>query len=298
MIAAALCNALASVLQRRADRAEPESAEFSIRMFADLLRRPVWSLGIATMIVGFVLHAVSISVSRIALVQPLLIAELPFTLLLASWVFRLRMSRRDWVAILLAAVGVAAFLEFLAPTGGDPNAVPAHVWLIAGVATVATVTALVIAGYRGKHEHRAALLGIATGAAFGLNSALIAGVGAAVSHGGSLFGAWQTYAVAVVGPVSFFLLQNALTAGNLVASQPGFTLTNPLVSVVWGLAVFGEHSRGGPWLIGTVVAALLVAAGTILLARSPLLDPDTSQGSAGSESEDSEREPASGPTSS
>jgi uncharacterized protein (DUF2062 family) len=105
-----------------------------------------------------------------------------------------------------------------------------------------------------------------------LNSSLIAGVGAAVSHGSNLFTTWQTYAVAIVGPAGFFLLQNALQAGNLVASQPGFTLTNPLVSVAWGLAVFSEHGRTGPFLIGTVVGAGLIAVGTILLARSPLLD--------------------------
>lgn len=81
--------------------------------------------------------------------------------------------------------------------------------------------------------------------------------------------------VVVVGPVGFYLLQNALAAGNLVASQPGFTLTNPLVSVVWGLAVFGEQARRGAWLAGTLIGALLIGLGTILLARSDLLNPDT-----------------------
>ncbi|MFC5994139.1 hypothetical protein ACFQE5_07940 [Pseudonocardia hispaniensis] len=66
----------------------------------------------------------------------------------------------------------------------------------------------------------------------------------------------------------------ALSAGNLVASQPGFTLTNPLVSVAWGLAVFGEHGRGGFFLVGTLMGAGLIGVGTMMLARSDLLDPD------------------------
>jgi hypothetical protein len=57
---------------------------------------------------------------------------------------------------------------------------------------------------------------------------------------------------------SFFLLQNALASGNLVASQPGFTLTNPLVSVAFGLAVFGEHGRGGLFLLGAIAGAVLI----------------------------------------
>lgn len=274
MVVAAVCNAAASVLQRQASRGEPESAEFSLRMFADLLRRPAWLLGVATMVAGFVLHAVSISVSRIALVQPILIVELPFTLVLASWAFKQRVPPRDWLAILLASAGLALFLGCLAPGGGDPGRVAPATWAVAGGATLAGLAVLVVAGYRGRHEHRAALLGIATGAAFGLNSTLIAGVGASVSHGTGLFATWQTYAVAVIGPLGFYLLQNAVAAGNLVASQPGMTLTNPLVAVAWGLAVFGEHGRGGAWLAGTVIGALAIGAGTIILARSDLLSPE------------------------
>ncbi len=275
MLVAAALNASASVLQRRAAREEPESRSFSLRMFLDLVQRPSWVFGILAMIVGFVLHGVSISLSRIALVQPLLVAELPLTLLLASIVFHLRISARDWWAIGLQSVGLAMFVTCLAPSGGDPAAVPVRDWAIAAGATVAAVLLLVFLGYRARHEHRAALLGVATGAAFGLNSSFIAGVGAAVSQGGGLLTTWQTYGVAVLGPLSFFLLQNALQAGNLVACQPGFTLTNPLVSVVFGLVVFGEHGRTGAFLVGTSAGAVLITIGSILLARSTLLDPDS-----------------------
>ena len=274
MIVAAALQASASVLQRKAARDEPESRAFSLSMFLDLIRRPSWVFGILAMLTGFVLHGVSISLSQIALVQPLLVAELPFTLVLASVVFHLRIPVRDWAAIGMQTVGLAAFVTCLAPTGGDPAAVSAAGWAIATGATAAGVLLLVILGYRGRREHRAALLGVATGATFGLNSSMIAGVGAAVSRGEGLFTTWQTYAVAVIGPLSFYLLQNALGAGNLIASQPGFTLTNPLVSVAWGLAVFGERGHTGIFLAGTTAGAILITAGSILLARSPLLDPD------------------------
>ncbi|GAA4834051.1 DMT family transporter [Saccharopolyspora rosea] len=271
MLVAALCNATASVLQRR--QAKEQTSGFSLSMIVDLARRPLWILGIATMIVGFVLHAVAISVSRIALVQPLLITELPFTLLLASWAFRLRIPRHDWTAIVLASAGLAVFLACLSPEGGDPRA-SGGAWALGVCVTLVPILVLVVLGYRGRREHRAALLGIATGAAFGLNSAFIAGIGASVANGGGLLSTWQTYGVVVLGPASFFLLQNSLQAGNLVASQPGFTLTNPLVSVAWGLAVFGERGYTGPWLVGSVAGALMIAAGTVLLSRSDLLHPD------------------------
>lgn len=293
MILAAFCNASASVLQRKASKKEATSEQFSLHMIWDLVHQRAWLLGILTMLTGFVLHAVSISISQIALVQPLLVAELPFTLVLAAVTFHLPVAKRDWTAIGLACLGLAAFVGALAPHGGSAYDVGPWTWAIAIAATVAGVAVLVVLGYRGRDEHRAVFLGIATGAIFGLNSSLIAGVGASVAHGGNLLLAWQTYGVAVIAPTSFFLLQNALAAGNLVASQPGLTLTNPLVAVAYGLVVFNEQTRQGIFLLAAVVGALLIGAGTVLLSQSKLLNPDTSP--AEDDAADSSHEHGSGP---
>jgi hypothetical protein len=273
MVISAMLNGTSSVLQRRASKTEPSSAAFTLRMFLDLARQPTWALGIVAMITGFVVHGISISISRIALVQPLLVAELPFTMLLAALVFKTNIHGHEWWSIGLQTVGLATFVACLSPVGGDPNAVPPTTWALACGVTVAGVVILTILGYLGRGVHRAAWLGVATGGAFGLNSSLIAGIGASVANGGNLFTTWQTYGVVVVGPSSFFLLQNALESGNLVASQPGFTLTNPLVSVAFGLAVFNEQGRTGLFLIGIVAGAVMIVGGTILLSRSDLLNP-------------------------
>jgi drug/metabolite transporter (DMT)-like permease len=283
MLLAAVCNAAASVLQRKASRKESASEQFSLHMFWDLVRRPAWVFGILTMLTGFLLHAVSISISQIALVQPLLVSELPFTLVLAAVTFHLPVARRDWLAIGAASLGLGAFVGALAPHGGSAYSVQPWTWAIAIAATLAGVATLVVLGYRGRDEHRAVFLGIATGGIFGLNSSLIAGVGASVAHGGNLFLTWQTYGVALIAPTSFFLLQNALAAGNLVACQPGFTLTNPLVSVAFGLVVFDEQTRQGIFLFAAVAGAILIGAGTVLLARSELLQPDSSHHEEGAD---------------
>lgn len=145
-----------------------------------------------------------------------------------------------------------------------------------------------------RRRPRAALLGIGTGATFGLMSALISGAGSAYGHGGfaQLATSWQTYAAIVVGPTSFFLLQKALQAGPLVASQPGFTLLNPLASVFWGVLVFGETIRSGAWFIVALIAAAGIVAATLLLLRAaelPRADTDSSEADGPATNDDGTR---------
>jgi hypothetical protein len=71
-------------------------------------------------------------------------------------------------------------------------------------------------------------------------------------------------------------VQAALHAGTLVAAQPGLTLMDPLVSVVWGVAVLGEHVRLGAALVFAVLGAVIVAAAVLVLARSRALVGDGS----------------------
>lgn len=122
------------------------------------------------------------------------------------------------------------------------------------------------------------MLSAAAGAGYGLTGVLFAVAGRTLTTAGTgaALTTWQTYAAVVVAAGSFFLLQHALAAGKLVAVEPGLTLANPLVAVVWGLLVFGESAQIGLALIGTVAGAVLLVVGVVLLARSPVLENHTS----------------------
>jgi len=86
----------------------------------------------------------------------------------------------------------------------------------------------------------------------------------------------------VLGPAFFFALQKTMQAGSLIASQPALTLTNPIVAAVFGVAVFGEHTRTGGWLVAAFLAAALIVGATALLARSPILDDASAPSTASS----------------
>jgi drug/metabolite transporter (DMT)-like permease len=270
---AALGNAAASVLQRKADRDEPEGKATGLVLLWHLVHRPAWLGGIAALVVAFLLQAAALSTGAIAVVQPILVLELPFTLLLASMVFRSRLHAREWIAIAGMSAGLAGMLYALQPGGGDPHRVSGVNWVIGIAVSLVVIGIFVVLGYRAEGLRRAAYLGVATGIGFGFIAALVAAIGAdySVSGIGGVLRAPQTYLVIVLGPGFFFLLQKTLQAGRLVASQPALTLANPVVSIAFGIVVFGEHFRSGTWLILALFGAVLIVACTVLLARSPLL---------------------------
>ena len=73
------------------------------------------------------------------------------------------------------------------------------------------------------------------------------------------------------GLLGIFLGQSALNTGGLIAAQPGLTLANPVISVLWGVLAFHENVRGGWYIVPEVAAVAIMAAAVIAPARSPLL---------------------------
>jgi drug/metabolite transporter (DMT)-like permease len=87
----------------------------------------------------------------------------------------------------------------------------------------------------------------------------------------TLFTSWEIYAMVAAGLLGMFLIQSALDAGGLIAAQPGLTLADPVISVLWGVLAFHENVRGGWYIVPEVAAAAIMAVAVIALARSPLL---------------------------
>jgi drug/metabolite transporter (DMT)-like permease len=52
-VLAAMANATASVLQRKAARRQPDDGSLSVRLLWDLAHQPVWIGGISAIVIGF-----------------------------------------------------------------------------------------------------------------------------------------------------------------------------------------------------------------------------------------------------
>ncbi|MDR3083443.1 MAG: DMT family transporter [Streptomyces sp.] len=268
---AALSNASASVLQRRAARDEPDvsrGARQAVRWLARVLRRPHWLAGAGLLALSTALQAAALAVGSLSVVQPLLASELLFTLAVGSVVFQRRPDRRTWLAFASLAVGLALFLGMASPSPGRSTALPGR-WPVAGIALACVVVVLIAAARQVRGSPRAALFGMASAVSFAATAALLKEVMGRLAQGpATVLAQWPPYATLGTGLVAFLLLQSAFRAGTLAASQPVLTLGDALVSVALGWALFDERIALGAWVVPELAGVALIGAGSIELARA------------------------------
>jgi hypothetical protein len=191
---------------------------------------------------------------------------------------RVRVRRRDWLAAAVMSAGIAVFLLLASPSGGRLHA-PGPAWLFAGLITLGLVLlALALAFGHGSssvvtRSRRAALLGCATGISWGFVAAVIKELSSHLDDGvGAVFSNWSLYVLLVVGAATMLLASHALAAGPLAASQPGFTVLDPLAAGLLGVFLFDEHIRTGVLdLAGEALALAVVIAGAWILSHSCLI---------------------------
>ncbi|MEU5085304.1 DMT family transporter [Streptomyces sp. NPDC021356] len=294
-LCAALSNASASVLQRRAATDESTSgsgARQALRWLVRVLRRPYWLAGAGLLGLSTLLQAAALAVGSLSLVQPLLASELLFTLAVGSVVFRRLPDRRTWLAFAALAVGLSLFLGAASPSKGQTTAEP-RLWLLVGAVVLGVVAAVVAASRLVRGAARAALLGLASAVSFAATAALLKEVMGRLGQSGvgAVLTQWPPYATLVVGGLSFLLLQSAFRAGSLTASQPALTLGDALTSVALGWVLFQEYIGLGVRVVPEAIGVALIGAGSVGLARATATDGgwDTTPDERGGPGSDAER---------
>jgi hypothetical protein len=107
----------------------------------------------------------------------------------------------------------------------------------------------------------------------GVHGAVIKELSSHLGDGPSaVVSAWSLYVLLAAGAVTMLLASHALAAGPLAASQPGFTILDPLSASLLGVFLFGEHIRtDAAALTGEALALAVVIAGAAALSRSSLV---------------------------
>ncbi|MFG1808583.1 DMT family transporter [Streptomyces sp. NPDC049040] len=266
----AASNATGTVLQRKAALAVPAKDALRPRLMMDLVKQPVWVLGICGVVGAALFQALALVTGPLALAQPVFILELPFALLIALPVLHRTLPKSGWISVGCMVAGLVLALASAAPDGGTEQA-PMYRWIPAVVLCVAGIAvAVASARHRPSGAARAALLGFGAAVANALTAALLKSAANTFSDDGfgAFLAAWQTYGFALCGVTAVFLLENALQAGSIAASQPALTLGDATVSLLLGVLVYSEHIRTGWWIVPELAGIALITFGTFHLSRA------------------------------
>ncbi|GAA2675946.1 DMT family transporter [Streptomyces aculeolatus] len=264
----AASNAAGTAFQRKAAATVPQGG--GLRLLLALVRKPAWLIGIAGVTLAAVSQAVALANGPLSLVQPVFILELPFALLIGTYLLHRRLPGEGWWAVAAVVAGLALALGAAAPSGARDLA-PMTRWVPVLIACLGAMAAAVAVSVRAPSGLlRAVVLGSASAVGNALTAAQLKTATHVLINDGlvAFLTTWQTYGFALCGIAAVLLLENALQAGPLAASQPALTIGDATVSLVLGVFLFDESIRLGWWLLPGCAGVALVIAGVLVLARA------------------------------
>jgi drug/metabolite transporter (DMT)-like permease len=268
-VAGAASFGLASAIQQRATKEVPTTGTLNPRLILELVQRPVWVLGIGTVVVGLSLQLVALAFGPLVLVQPLLVTGVLFGAVFAALLARRRVDRLVVLGSLGCVAGLSGFLVLAQPTGASTQL--AHDgWSLLPLAItlgVLVVGCLAVAA-RFSGPVQVAALAAATGVLYGLTAGLMKVVTGQFRSGGFVepFMHPVLYVVCVVGPMGFLLSQNTFQKGTLIAPALAIiTIVDPLVGVAIGVSWLGEQVASSPAVLAGQMISVVVVIGSIAL---------------------------------
>jgi drug/metabolite transporter (DMT)-like permease len=266
---AALVAAVGIVVRQAALQRPAADDGSSVGMVPAYLSDRLWWAGTIAAAAGYAFQAMALAHGSLLLVQPLLVSSLLFVLPMSAWRTGSRVPRVEWGWALLLTAGLAVFVLVGQPREGNYRP-PVPAWTLALTLAVPIVLICVAVARRSDGRVRATSLGVAVAVGLGM----IAVLTKICTHRFAVAG-WQglltipaPYVLVALAVTVTAVQQWAFRAGALQASVPIMLVGEPVVAVLLGIIVLGEHLRphgAGILALPGAVAAMLAA--TIALGR-------------------------------
>jgi drug/metabolite transporter (DMT)-like permease len=266
---AAFFAAVGIVIRQRAIQAEAAHRDDAGTIVTSWVRQPAWWAGTLVAVGGYAFQAIALAHGSLLLVQPLLVSALLFVLPLGARFSKQHVTAADWCWALLLTAALAIFVLVGQPREGHYRP-PVPAWSVALAGAVPVVILCVVAAHRTLGRTRAMLLATAVAVLVGVIAVLTkVSVHHLAMHGWrGLLTVPAPYLLIVLAVAVTVLQQSAFHAGALQASVPVMLVGEPMVAVLLGVVILGEHLvvRGpGALILGVAVAAMTAA--TIALGR-------------------------------
>jgi len=273
---AALSNAIHLMTQHAASSDIPEERK-GLRLIAHLFSHPLWLLGWVAAAGGFAFQAIALHNGALSIVQPLLVTELVFALILRRFWIHQNIVHAAWVSAFVVVGALALFLSAANPSGGHPVPNKAE-WASALLTFGGIVVGLtILATKKGAPVRRAALYAAAASITWALMATFIKAATHTLADSGVVgtLDHWPVYALVASGVVGTVLQQAALQTGPLSVSQPVLIVVDPAVAIVLSLWLFDDKFTDSSVQIAlAVVSFLVMAIGVVALSRAAPADLD------------------------
>jgi drug/metabolite transporter (DMT)-like permease len=266
-IVAAVFYGVASVMQaiavRAASHRKPEetSAGVDPGLLPRLLHQWRFLASIGLDALGFVAQLVALHRLPLFAVQAFVASNLAVTAVVASWVIGVKLSWREWAAVIGVVVGVGLLGS---SAGAEGAAQVGAVFKLALIVAVAGLAVVGLAAAKLNEPYRTTALGLVAGFGYGLLS-----IAARVLDGFEpvqLARDPATYAIIAAGIISFMFYATALEGGSVTVATAAVVLAETVPPAIIGVIFLGDQTRRGLAAVAWGGFFLAVAS-ALMLAR-------------------------------
>ena len=282
---AAVAGNLGSLFRQRGAVAAPDvDARHPLRSAIGLFRSKWWTIGYVIAFGAWGLHVAALSLAALSLVQAVLAGGIVFLAVLAERFFGFDVQRRQWVGILLAAVGLA----MLAGTGESQSGQGSASYSVPAMALCESVLVAVGAWLIISHRterlrgQRGVLLGAAAGFLFTATHVAIKATTGKLDHNITAVALDPYLLLALGGAIAaFFASARSLQIGPAVPVIAVTSIAGNASSIPAGMAVFGDPVGSSPAIAAVRIVGFLLVIVAAALIPAPVRAHDAARERAG-----------------
>jgi drug/metabolite transporter (DMT)-like permease len=218
-------------------------ARHPLRSALDLFRSKWWSIGYALAVVAYLLHVAALGLLALSIVQAVLAGGIVVMAVIAERFFGLELGKRQWVGLMLAAVGLAGLALTAEVRSGQESAeYSATAMLAFELALAGAGTALILSHRIDRvRSQRGVLLALSAGLLFTVTHVAVKGMSGKLDSGieTALLSPWPLIALAG-GVVAFFASARSLQLGPAVPVIAVTSIAGNASAIPAGIVVFGD----------------------------------------------------------
>jgi hypothetical protein len=263
----ALAGSVSVLLKQRGAVAAPTVlARHPVRSAVGLFRSKWWMVGWLVALGAWLLHVGALSLASLSSVQAVISGGLVILAIIAERYFAFRLGRRQWIGLLVTAIGLTVLGLTTAPVVREHASAAALIAVEGAVVALSGVLIAVSSRLEPLHLRKGIVLGTAAGALFGTSDIAIKQLAhPALTDPTRLINPW-TLSALIAMVVAFYASARSLQLGPAIPVIMFTSLTGNVIALLGGILVFHDPIGRTPSQIAARIAAFcLIILGAALL---------------------------------